>query len=152
MAIPTGSMPLSALQLIMQLGQSNPQAAAQLMASTGAQPPALPVTGMNSPRGVGTPAAPGPADLANAAAAPAAPAPAANPLANPQAAAGLSAAMAGAIPPTIGPSDQPPAPPGAPSPQSPGAMPDVSKLMQTLMAMQQRPTPQMSLGQAIAPR
>lgn len=153
MPLPNGNMPLSSLQLIMQLAQNNPQVAAQMMASTGAQPPAVPpagpgpaLGGQNSPRGVGTPMAPGPADLMNVAP-PAAtgglPAPT-QPQAN-----GLAQALAGAVPPTVGPSDQPPPAPGAPGLPNPGGMPDISKLMQTLMQMQTRPTGQMSLGQAI---
>lgn len=151
-------MPMSSLQLIMQLAQQNPQAAAAMMAQTGAQPPQLPAGGppggppapvLAGPMGSQMPTPGGPPMPPPQAAMTGAPAPAGQP--NPFPGAALSQAMTGAIPSTqaAGPETLPA--PGAPSPgQASGKIGDISSLMQMLMASAQKPTDRLSLGRAIA--
>lgn len=149
------NMPLSSLQLIMQMAANNPQLMANMMAQTGAQPPAVPSVGQQAAGGNSFPGYRGPVGTRNAATgAPGVPQPMAGPApqAGPAVDPGLAQALAGVAGATVAPGPETLPAPSAPQPlQATGGLDgSVAQMMQMLMAAQQKPTERLSLGRAIA--
>lgn len=155
------NMPMSSLQLIMQMAAQNPKLIADMMANTGAQPP-VPMTPQGT-RATGVPAMGAtPTAQASGNTSGISPSAATVPMGTPapvdttQLSGGMSQlgqALAGAQQPTVAPGPETISPPSAPQPlQASGQIGggNIAQMMQMLMAAQQKPTDRLSLGRAIA--